>query len=89
MTCKGHEGWFDVELVNMPYWEEKRALVDCDVNNLRVTRNGIEHNRSGQGGPIYQIIERVLLKQFKPIDPDRRFRNNAMVAKGWHMLDPA
>ena len=80
-----HEGRFDVELVNVPHWEKKRPLVDSDVNNLRVSLNGIQHMRAGQGGPINQIIEHARLKRFMPIDPDRPLRVKAMLQKGWEL----
>ena len=38
---------FVLEIVDMPHWARMRPLVDCDVNNLKLGKNGLEHCRAG------------------------------------------
>lgn len=80
------EAPFEVELVNVPHWTKKRPMVDCDVNNLKLTRAGLSHMRPGQGGPLEGIIARATQKQFVLLDFGREERALALGKRGWTHL---
>jgi len=63
----GCEEWV-VELVDVHFWEAKRPLVDCDMNNYLLVPTGLVHKRPGQGGPLRLIVDRTIQKHFVALD---------------------
>lgn len=88
--CEDHhadsfeEKWV-VELVDVSFWEAKRPLVDCDMNNYLLVPTGLVHKRPGQGGPLRRIVDRTSQKRFEVLDvgPQQVERIQRFMADGW------
>lgn len=85
-TC---EEWV-VELVDIHFWDTKRPLVDCDMNNYLLVPTGLVHKRPGQGGPLRLLASRTRQKEFFAFDvgSSQRDRIQRFKDQGWVCMNP-
>jgi hypothetical protein len=85
----GTESPFDVQFVNTKHFESKELRkVDMDVNNLKLTRNGIKKRVEEEGADLDVIITNVQRKQFDLIKPASAVakRLKKFESRGWQKI---
>ena len=84
------EGNVEVQFVRCDFFEERakkanKKVVDLDVNNLKISSDGIEKRVPEEGDAKEAIIQRIQQKKFKCIKPAKEIKDRVkkMKARGW------
>jgi len=83
-------GKISVDLVNCSYFTSrskaaKKKVIDLDINNLKLTSNGLTKREEDEGDSLDTIIQHVLSKQFRRIKPDQEIADRLVKFQklGW------
>ena len=60
-------------------------MIDLDINNLKLTSNGLTKREEDEGDSLDTIIQHVLSKQFRRIKPDQEIADRLVKfqKRGW------